>query len=234
MPQTPVVHGRCLRAAVNILAMTCLGLTASADDSGWEPVKSRAGVNVLQKVVADSPFKATRGIMLSSAGLFDVLAVLKDVDACREWLHKCKHGEVVSQVSVGEHIYYTVIDSPLILKDRDTYIHSVVTYDADKKSLHIDMTGAENTAPPKKKRVRVLDFKGYWLIEHHDEDQIRLTYEVHMDPQVSTAGAANSNMVTSVLETLRSVDRLAQTRPYRNSIVPADSLNAITRSSAHP
>ncbi len=207
-------------AAVAVFVAISLWLThvAAAD---WEPAKSAEGIEVYQKPVENSPFKATRGTMLSNARMFDVLAVLKDVEACPQWLHKCKLGKMVSRISEREHVYYTVIDSPFLLRDRDTYVRSSVTYHRDPESLQIDMRGVEDTAPVVRKRVRVLDFRGRWLIEKHDDRQVRLVYELHMDPQVSTAGAANSTMATSVLETLRKVDRLAQSRPYLDTAIPA-------------
>ncbi len=215
------------------LVVTCAFTTSSLafeeEGSGWEKVKSKGGAEVSQKEVANSPFKVTRGTLVSDANVFDAFAVLRDVDACEDWLHKCKHGEVVS-AGTSQSVYYTVIDSPFILKDRDTYVQSTVAYDAQKHSLHIDMLGVEDTQPPHKKRVRVLDFTGYWLLEPYGAGRIMLTYQVHMDPQVSTTGAANSTLATSVLETLLNVDRLALQPPYLNSTVSSAELEAITTS----
>ena len=229
----------CVAMAARILMVLLVALSiqrslpAAAEQTGWHTVKSGAGVEILQRDVPNSPYKATRGTLLSNAGVFDVLAVLGDVEACPRWLHKCKLGKMVEEISEGDHIYYTVIDSPFLIKDRDTYVRSVVTYEPESQSLHITMTGAENTAPPADKRVRVLDFRGRWLIEPQTGDQIRLTYEVHMDPQVRTIGAANSTMATSVFETLKNVDRLAQASPYRNS-APPEALNSVTHSRGLP
>jgi len=195
----------------------------------WELAKSKGGVKVVQTDVANSRFKATRGTLLSDAKLFDALAVLRDVEACKDWLHKCKYSEVISEVSTVQSIYYMVIDSPFVLKDRDTYVKSTIFYNAQEKAFHIDILGVEDMKPAHKKRVRVLGLTGSWIIEQRGPKQIQLIYEVHMDPQVSTASAANSTLATSVLETLINVDRLAKRAPYLNSTVSTDQLEAITR-----
>ncbi len=222
-------------AALSVLMATCafLSFPSGADETGWQPVKETAGIEVQQKAIKNSPFKATRGTMLSDARMFDVLAVLKDVEPCAQWLHKCTFGKTVAKMSESEYVYYTVIDSPFFFKDRDSYVRSAVTYNRDQESLYIQMDGVEDTAPPTKKRVRVLDFTGYWKIEQHNDEQIRLVYEIHMDPQVSAARAANSTMATSVLETLRNVDRLAQSSPYLNSDIPT-GVNTLNPPSVHP
>lgn len=219
--------------SVAMAASVFLSLSTGAGETGWQPVKATAGIEVQQKSIANSPFKATRGSMVSDARMFDVFAVLKDVEACPQWLHKCKFGRMIAEISERERVYYTVIDAPFFLKDRETYIRSEVTYSRGTGVLHIEMNGAEDTAPPAKKRVRVLDFTGHWQIERHNDKQIRMVYEVHMDPQVSTAGAANSTMATSVLETLRNVDRLARSSPYLDSGVPA-GVNSLNPPSVHP
>ncbi|MFK8032060.1 MAG: hypothetical protein AB8G18_17650 [Gammaproteobacteria bacterium] len=208
---------------------TAVSSTVNADEFDWQVVKTKGDVTVSQSSVEDSPFKISRGVMLSEAGMFDVLSVLRDVSACSKWLHKCKSGRIIEELGVSGAIYHTVIDSPLMLKDRETYVRSTIAYFPDLKELRIDMEGVEDIAPLDKKRVRVLDFKGYWLIEQHESEHIQLTYEVHMDPQVGAVRAANSTLATSVLETMINVDRLAREEPYRDSSVSAERLDQITQ-----
>lgn len=225
------VSGQLLFTALVIFVLSIGPVDAWAED--WQVVKTKSGAVVKQKAVADSAFKVTRGTLTSSAGLFDLLAVLRDVASCPKWLHKCKFGEVMSSDTVAESLNYTVIDSPLMLKDRDTVVRSRITYSADPERIFIQMTGEEAARSLERKRVRVLDFEGYWLLEKH-ETGVVLTYQVFMDPQVATKGAANSTLATSVLETLIGVDRLAKTKPYLNSAVSADRLSAITGTIALP
>lgn len=220
-----------------IMAPWCVSPDSLAGDESnadWQTRKVKNEIEVAQRPVVGSKYFETRGEMRSNASLFSILAVLRDAEACAQWLYKCKQGKVVNREGASSSITYMVIDAPLMLKDRDMYVRSTVSYLKDENEVHIDLEGAEDFGPQVRKRVRVLDFHGHWALTQTEEGPIELVYQVYSNPQVSPAKPANSTMVTSVLDTLGKVDRLAQQEPYKNASFSDADIAAITVSLSHP
>lgn len=222
----------CLRRLLPVLllvpAFLSFQVTTFGDD--WQEVRNVDGVVVKQRSVAGSGYKETHGVMRTNAGMFAVLAVLKDSAACTQWLYKCKHGETIAELSAAEHIYYTVIDAPFMLRDRDMYVRSKVTYSVARSRLDIIMQGVSTYAPKHRRKVRVLDLRGFWIVQKIDDGQLEMTYQVHSNPQVSPKAPVNSMMIDSVFETLQRVARLAASSKYAAVSFSAAELDAIAAS----
>ena len=217
--------------AMKFAATACLIFTASlafADNADWKAVKQKGNVTVMQRAVEGSPYKATNGTIRTSASLFSILAVLRDSAACTEWLYKCKFGETVKEYNSSERVYYTVIDAPLTLSDRDMFIHSVVTYDPDRRRVDIALSGVADYKPPRKGKVRVLDLTGFWVLQEREDGEVDMTYQIHSNPQVSPKGSADRTMIKSVYDTLRRVSKLAQSANYAATQFSEDEIRAIS------
>lgn len=218
------------RLTVYFLSMfVVLPIVNAMAESAWQEVRSDGNIVVKQRDVPGSGYKETRGTMQADASLFAILAVLKDSAACADWLYKCKYGETVSSISTAERIYYTVIDAPLLLRDRDMYVRSTLTFDSTREHIDIALEGVAGHAPEREGRVRVQGLRGQWILQRLADERVQLTYQVHSNPQIVPKSAANRVMIKSVYETLNNVTRLARTKKYSAANLSAKELDALTR-----
>ncbi|NNF18064.1 MAG: hypothetical protein HKN70_15075 [Gammaproteobacteria bacterium] len=219
---------RCLTVfLLSMIVVSTPGNTAA--DFDWQEVHSDGNIVVKQRDVPGSGYKETQGRMQTDASLFAILAVLKDSSACAKWLYKCKHGETVSTISTAERVYYTVIDAPLLLRDRDMYVRSRVAWDPTRERIDIALSGVAGYAPERKGTVRVQDLRGQWVVQRTADDHLLLIYQIYSNPQVVPKSAANRMMIRSVSDTLKNVSRLARSKKYSAASLSAEELDALTQ-----
>lgn len=212
-----------------LCAFTCIyPFSSFASGTNWVEVKNDRNIVVMQRNVTGENYKETSGVMRTPGAMFAILAVLKDSESCSDWLYKCKHGETIQKINAAERVYYTVIDAPLLMKDRDMFIRSSITYHAQEKRIDIQLAGVHDFAPPRKGKVRVLDLRGFWTLQEQDNGEVEMTYQIYSNPRVGPASAANSTMVSSVFDTLENVARLAQSKKYAGTSFSEEEIKSIS------
>ena len=171
-----------LRFQLFVLIISSLAQSSHAAPA-WEQIHHQAGIKVYQR---DSPlgdlpdFKAIGRI---KASLFDLIAVLQDVNRRIEWVHRCSVSQMLKRYSEFELLLYHKTDSPWPISDRDVAIRTQL-YELKKERRYLaHFKGVKSPLVPKKKGVvRLPQIEGYYLFDYISPQELEVTYFVHLDP----------------------------------------------------
>jgi hypothetical protein len=178
-------------APLGLLALLVPATSWAGDSSGWEAIRSDAGIQVSRKVVAGSPFVAFRGEGDVNATLLEVADVLVDVPHENEWLDSVKEARILRKVSDTEYIMYSHLGTPPTMTDRDFVTDVRVAIDPGKRGLVVDMHSVDDAAAPHTDYVRaLLTESSFTLRANPDGKTTHVVAEIHCDPKGSIASWA--------------------------------------------
>jgi len=199
---------------MNTYLTTCLLLLLSlsnlshATDTPWQLKRDHAGVQIHQLSTA-SGYPMTRGTLTIEASLDDLLRLMHNHSLCQRWVFACKHAAFIKHNSPTQRLDYIVIDSPLWFADRDMYIASDLQWSGD--TLSIRLSGQDNYDKGQTGKVRVRNIYGRWLFQPITAKQLKVTYQLHANPQLIPSSLLNQYVAESVFHTLINLRAMAQT-----------------------
>lgn len=204
--------------------LVCLLLSLSfsaihASPSKWTLKQDMQGIRIYQQPSSQG-HAITRGMTEMQTSLDSILSLMRDSNACSRWLHSCKSNQIIRQDSPLKRLDYTVVDSPFWFADRDMYIYSTSEYDKGTKTLTIRNSGRENFDKGQPNRVRIKSIQGFWQLKQISPDKISVLYQLSSNPQLVNSSFLDAYVAESVFYTLRNLNSVSKTPPYKNAMLP--------------
>jgi hypothetical protein len=122
----------------------------------WELKKNTDGVKIYTREVENSKIKAIKVECALDATLTQLTSVLIDIKNGEDWLYHVSTSYVIKQVSPQELYYYSLVEMPWPISNRDFIAHLKVTQDPATKTVSIDAPCLADMVPAKPKIVYVL------------------------------------------------------------------------------
>lgn len=216
-----------LSGAVLALGL-CFTTPSLQADTGWQEVINQSGIKLSQRVLPGKIYKQIQGEMTIPGNIAQLTGILNDPKLCAQWLNDCRASKVVKQINTAERINYTVVDAPFMLEDRDMYIHSKAQYDSRSETITILLRGVENFATAVTGKVRVKSLNGFWRFHQLDAQNVRVSYQMYSDPQVTPVSAVNASTPKGLLKTFTKLRKLVNSPALRNLRFKPGELEAIT------
>ena len=124
--------------------------------------------------------------------------------------------DVKERVSDEETLIYTVNEAPWPVTNRDTYIRSMMTADANgvvTSSIKAEPDYAEKNDD----YVRMPSVNGAWTFTPQAEGMVEVVYQVHANPGGALPNwLVNSIVVETPMETLTNLHEKVQEEQYQN------------------
>lgn len=179
----PVTPPRPARAGL-LLALLLPVLPAPALAGGaWVKVASEDGVTVWKQEKGAGGFPTFRGVGLVKANIFQVMAVLSDVDRHTQWMEACIDARMLRQISEYERIVYSRTDAPWPVSDRDAVFYSKAHVDMKRKVVDVRFKAVRSRLkPPVDGVVRMHWLRGHYKFTYKDENLTLVDYKVDADP----------------------------------------------------
>lgn len=166
-----------------VLVVWVLGVGGLASAGGWEVAAREAGVLVERKDLDGYDLPVVRGTGLIKAGIFDVLAVLDDIDHYVEWMHACSASGALKVITPYERIVYNRTAMPWPINDRDAVLVTKIAVDRQRKTVRASFDAVSSELKPEVSGVvRMPMVRGFYLLEWVDASTTRVTYQAHADP----------------------------------------------------
>ena len=163
--------------SVSLLALVGAG-TAFSDE--WSLTRSGEEMWVYTRDRAGSDIKEVRLEMLVDAPIAAINAVLDDAARQPEWVYKCVEArDLGGDIATGWH-YYSRIDMPWPLEDRDVVARVVGGLVGDTYTS--TSTAAPTRAPHVEGCVRLTDFDVRTEYRATEDGRTRVTYQLHSEP----------------------------------------------------
>ena len=149
----------------------------------WKKIHSEAGINVYERQSTLGNLPDFQAVGTVKASVFDVIAVLQDVNRRSEWVHRCSVSKEIKRFGEFELLLYHKTDSPWPVSDRDAAIQTRL-YELKKDTDFLaHFKGVKSSMiPPKSNAVRLPHIEGYYLLNSITPQKTKVTYFVHLDP----------------------------------------------------
>jgi len=184
----------------------------------WQLKKNDEGVNIYTRNVENSKIKAIKVECTLDATLTQMAAVLIDIKNGQDWLYHVSTSYVIKQVSPTELYYYSLVEMPWPVSNRDFIAHLKVIQDPATKTVTIDAPCLADMVPVKSKTVRVTDSNGQWVLNPLGKDKIKVVYTLHADPGGSLpAWLINLFATEGPLQSFRKLKVVLQKPVYKNA-----------------
>lgn len=155
---------------------------AAFGQTDWTLQQRQDGVSIYTRAYPDSKFKAIRVKCQVQASLARLVYVILDVNTAGQWVYGTKSATLLKQVSPAEIYYYSVVDMPWPLTDRDFIAHVTVTQDPRTYVVSVVGPTTPDYMSPKSGIVRVPSGEGDWVLTPLAGGMVAIDYTLRTDP----------------------------------------------------
>jgi IS30 family transposase len=184
----------CKRLILLFCIFSNLAMAQTAEN--WELKENKEGIKIFTSDIANSKIKAIRVECHLQASLSQVVSALMDIHHSEEWLYHTAGNHLIKQVSPSELYYYSLIEMPWPVSNRDFIAHLKVTQDETTKVVTVDAPCLPNMVPAKPNIIRITNSKGKWMIYPLGKQEVKIIYTLHADPGGSVPAWLTNLFVT--------------------------------------
>lgn len=191
----------------SLLSITLLaGLLASqaifAQD-GWSLAKESEGIKVYVRTVEGSPLREFRGEVQIKATPDDVVKVLRDANAFRQWMPDVAVSELLKATDT-EQYHYLDNKAPWPVSNRDGVYHFTYAKAGDG-AVTVRVEAVPDYLPQREGKVRIPQAQGQWKLVPGAEG-VNVTYQMHASPGGAIPNwLANQTVVDTPYGTLKAL-----------------------------
>ena len=189
-------------------------LAADLFDIEWDLKRDKDGITVYTGNIDGSKLKAVKSEMRIAAPMNALIGLVRDAAACPEWADLCKKAEHVEVMSETEMYVYTLNDLPWPVSDRDAVAHVLWARNPETGVVTMVAT-VDPDKVPKTKAVRIPYGVTQWTFVPHENDEITVVSNAHVDPGGATpAWLTNRLLVDSPFTTMQKMRDIATSGRY--------------------
>ena len=206
---------------VLVLLLALLHCVNVQAQTNWEFQSDKDGIKSYTREVPNSRIKAVKLETTFQSPLNQVVGVLLDIKNSVEWAYKTKSVIVLKQVSTTEVYYYSEINMPWPIANRDFVGHLLASQNPDTKVVSIGGPVEPGYVPVKKGLVRIEKSVGQWVLTPINDHETKIEYSLQVDPGGSTpAWLVNLFAAEGPRHSLKNL-RLQVNKPnYKNFVMP--------------
>ncbi|SFD58442.1 START domain-containing protein [Paracidovorax konjaci] len=188
--------------SISLLAGLLASQPTFAQD-GWSLAKESEGIKVYVRTVEGSPLREFRGEVQIKSTPDDVVKVLRDANAFRQWMPDVAASELLKATDT-EQYHYLDNKAPWPVSNRDGVYH--FTYaKADDGAVTVRVEAVPDYLPERAGKVRIPQAQGQWKLVP-DADGVNVTYRMHASPGGAIpAWMANQAVVDTPYGTLKAL-----------------------------
>lgn len=209
-----------MRTPVLLLTLFfCFGLRAGAQ-SDWKYLTEKQGIKVYAKAVPGSKVKALKVECVLNTTPTALVTLLLDVPAAEQWVSHTKSCVLLRQVSPAELYYYSEVNLPWPLENRDFVAHVKVMQDKTSKIVTVHAPAIPGWVTHKKGIVRVDHSIGLWTITPLGPNQVKVSYSLQVDPGgVIPAWAVNALSSQGPIDSFIKMKEKLRLPVYKNAVL---------------
>ncbi|HTE10589.1 MAG TPA: START domain-containing protein [Chitinophagaceae bacterium] len=155
---------------------------AVAGQTDWELKLDKENIRVYTKNMDNSALKSVKTVCSINTSLTTLTAVLLDINNSIDWVYATKKITLLKQISPGELIYYSELEIPWPVNNRDFIVGLTVLQDEKTKMITVLGTNKPAYLPAYKDIVRIQQSYSKWMITPLQNGQVKIEYELRVDP----------------------------------------------------
>ncbi len=150
-------------------------------DQPWKLVKHSDGIKVYSKMEDNSLIKTVKAETELKTTLSALFYLLTDVDNQPNWVYNCKKAEILKYEDNLHWYYYTQIDAPWPVTDRDAVTYVETKQDPASKTIIMKSVAVPDFIPESPEYVRIPELVSYWIFEPLANGKIRVTLKLKIN-----------------------------------------------------
>lgn len=187
----------------------------------WELKMDKEGIQVFMKKMDNSPLKAVKTVCVINTSLTPLINVLLDINSSADWVYATKKISLLKQVSLSELIYYSELDIPWPVTNRDFIVMLAVTQDPKTKVVSVVGYNKPDYLPAYKNIVRIQHSYSKWLITPLQNGQVKIEYILEVNPGGAVpAWLINLFAGKGPFETFKKLREQVKKPVYRYTVLP--------------
>jgi len=154
------------------------------DENGpqeWKQIRQKEGITVFTRSNPGMDFKEFRSSMIIKGTLDQFLSVLYDIEGLSSWGYNVKSASLIRREGDTVQVYYTEAKAPFPYKNRDGVYLNNFRWNAEERTLRVEIKMPEGLIPVKENLVRMEGY-GSWVVREKDNEELEITFQMQMDP----------------------------------------------------
>lgn len=210
------MHTRLPQPLAVLVLLACS--PARSAETEWRLDKDSEGIQVSSRAVEGWSIREIRARSLLNVRLSSVVAVIADLDALHELTPLVAQTHLLSQADPLHRVFYTLIDMPWPVADRDAINQRQISQDPRSRVVTIVDQAIAGPLPPQPGLIRISRSSQQWTLSPVAEGQVAVEMRLLSDPGGEIPGSLiNALSVSTPLRTLSKLRELAQRPPYRDA-----------------
>lgn len=186
----------------------------------WRLIANRDEIRIFSRAVPESKIKALKVECMVEATLPQMVALILDAEAGTEWVYKTSSCVLLKKNSPADLYYYSKIDMPWPLDDRDFVAHLRAAQDPDTRAVTISGPVVPDMVAPEPGVVRVGESEGRWVLTPLP-GKVSIEYTLHTDPGgYLPAWIVNMFAAEGPMRTFQNMKLQLRLPKYRNVSLP--------------
>jgi hypothetical protein len=192
-----------------VFCLICLAAAYAQAGDKWEKIDREDGISVFQRWPDGQELPTVRGVGTIDANIYQVLAVLTDVDHMCKWLHSCEEAKLLKTHGDLDMVTYNRFDMPWPLDDRDAVMRSTVTFYPEKDQVVLRYRNVSSPRVAKRDDVvRLPLMKGFYLLKRVGPNKTRVVFQGDASPGGMVPDMIVAQSSRSIpLEAIRKLER---------------------------
>jgi hypothetical protein len=149
---------------------------------GWKPEKDKNGIQVYSQHRPNASLKDVKVVCQLPGSLAGLVALLSDVDRHSEWVYGTESSRLLRRVSETEIEFYSTINVPWPVEDRDLVVRLVFNHDPVTKILYIRASSVPDLVPSVAGKIRIPYSQARWTVKPLANQQLAIEYTFSADP----------------------------------------------------
>ncbi|MBL7711894.1 MAG: lipid-binding protein [Chitinophagaceae bacterium] len=162
-----------------ISCLCCLSVQAQKD---WSLRSNKEGIKVFTRTESASGLKEIKVQCAVQATLSQMVALVMDVNAGTDWVYATRSSTLLKRVSASELYYYSEVEMPWPLTNRDFISHLMVSQDPVTRTVIINGPTVPGYVPEKEDIIRVQHSSGKWVLSPAADHSVNIEYTLLVDP----------------------------------------------------
>jgi hypothetical protein len=186
------------------------------DANGWIFKNEKEGIKVWYRKTSDiHEVKLTTSLKVPLSGLVQLLS---ETEHYPEWGYKVSESKMLKQVSDFESYYYSKLDFPWPLEDRDIIMHSFIEQDKDSKKIVARSKAKPDYLAAKKGLVRISTCETSWTLMPGPGGWVYVEYYIYSSPGGSIPDwMVNMAIDVGPRETIKGIRNFIRQDKYQNA-----------------
>jgi len=204
-----------MKQLIALLGLLFLISMESTAQSEWQLKKEKDGIEAYTRSREGIKFKEYKVETEINATLDQVLAIFKDFEVHTDLFPGTEDIKVLLD-EPGRYITYIKFNIPFPARDRDAVFDNYLSYQAETKTLTIDVDCLTDEYETNPKLVQIKFCEGAWHFTDLGEGRLKVVNRMIVDPGgAAPAFIVNSKTVDDPIKTLKSLRVMIDDDKYR-------------------